>query len=88
MRDLILQLSKSSIYSTKPRDGYSYVFRIDGDKVRQQKVILGARRGDRIEIREGLSGDTPVVESGASFLADGVTVNVNAASGNMSSTDR
>lgn len=70
------------------RDGYSYVFRIDGDKVRQQKVILGARRGDRIEIREGLSGDTPVVESGASFLADGVTVNVNAASGNMSSTDR
>ena len=58
------------------RDGFSYVFRIEGDKVRQQKVTLGVRRGDRIEIREGLAADTAVVESGVGFLADGVTVRV------------
>ena len=58
------------------RDGFSYVFRIEGDKVRQQKVTLGVRRGDRIEIREGLAADTAVVASGGAFLADGVTVRV------------
>lgn len=66
------------------RDGFSYVFRIEGDKVRQQKVTLGARRGDRVEIREGLAADTAVVESGVGFLADGVTVRVAAASLNTS----
>lgn len=58
------------------RDGFSYVFRIEGDKVRQQKVALGTRRGDRVEIREGLAADVAVVESGVGFLADGVTVRV------------
>ncbi|UCZ56385.1 efflux RND transporter periplasmic adaptor subunit [Desulfurispirillum indicum] len=56
------------------RDGFSYVFRIEGSQVRQQKVTLGARRGDRVEIREGIDADTPVVESGVGFLSDGVTV--------------
>lgn len=58
------------------RDGFSYVFLIEGDTVRRQKVALGARRGDRVEIREGLAADTAVVESGVGFLADGVTVHV------------
>jgi RND family efflux transporter MFP subunit len=58
------------------RDGFSYVFCIEGDTVRQQKVALGMRREQRVEIREGLAGDTAVVESGVSFLADGVTVRV------------
>lgn len=62
------------------RDGFSYVFLIEGDKVRQQKVTLGARRGDRVAIREGLAADAAVVESGVGFLADGVTVRVAAAS--------
>lgn len=61
------------------RDGFSYVFRIDGDKVRQQKVAVGARRDARVEIREGLAADTAVVESGVGFLTDGVTVRVAAA---------
>jgi RND family efflux transporter MFP subunit len=64
------------------RDGFSYVFRIDGDRVRRQKVTLGARRGNRVEIREGLATDTAVVESGVGFLADGVTVRVATASPN------
>jgi RND family efflux transporter MFP subunit len=56
------------------RDGLSYVFRLEGDRVRQQKVTLGARRGDLVEIREGLDADTAVVESGVGFLADGLRV--------------
>ena len=66
------------------RDGFSYVFRIEGDRVRQQKVTLGARHGDRLEIREGLSADMAVVESGVGFLSDGVTVRVASASPNTS----
>lgn len=58
------------------RDGFSYIFRVEGDKVRQQKVTIGARRGDRIEVREGLAADSAVVESGVGFLADGLTVRV------------
>lgn len=58
------------------RDGFSYVFRIDGGKVRQQKVTVGARHGDRVEVRAGLAKDTAVVESGVGFLADGLTVHV------------
>lgn len=58
------------------RNGFSYVFCIEGDKVRQRKVTLGARRGERVEIREGLTADVAVVESGVGFLSDGVTVRV------------
>lgn len=72
-RHTVLTLPETAVLL---RDGFSYVFRIDGDKVRQQKVALGARRGDRIEIRHGLAADTVVVESGVAFLADGVTVRV------------
>lgn len=70
------------------RDGFSYVFRIEGDKVRQQKVTLGTRHGDRVEIREGLAADAAVVESGVGFLADGLTVHVTVASATTSSTTR
>lgn len=66
------------------RDGFSYVYRIEADKVRQQKVALGERRGDRVEIRGGVAADTAVVESGVGFLADGVTVRVAPASPNTS----
>jgi len=58
------------------RDGFSYVFRIDGSKVRQQKVQVGRREGDRVEVRSGLAAGTAVVESGVGFLADGDTVRV------------
>ncbi|MDG0854042.1 efflux RND transporter periplasmic adaptor subunit [Roseateles puraquae] len=58
------------------RDGFSYVFRIDGSKVRQTKVQVGRREADRVEIRSGLSAGAAVVESGVGFLADGDTVQV------------
>src|SRR5690606_10266592 len=61
------------------RDGFSYVFRIDGGKLKQQKVMLGARRADRVEIWLGLAAFMAVVESGVGFLADGDIVRVAAA---------
>jgi RND family efflux transporter MFP subunit len=75
-RHTVLTLPETAVLL---RDGFSYVFRIEGDKVHQQKVTLGARRDDRIEIRQGLAADTVVVESGVGFLADGVIVRVAAA---------
>jgi RND family efflux transporter MFP subunit len=58
------------------RDGFSYVFRIDGSKVRQTKVQIGRREADRVEVRSGLTAGAAVVESGVGFLADGDTVRV------------
>jgi RND family efflux transporter MFP subunit len=58
------------------RDGFSYVFRIDGSQVRQTKVQVGRREGDRVEVRSGLAAGAAVVESGVGFLADGDTVRV------------
>lgn len=58
------------------RDGFAYVFRIEGTKVRQLKVEAGRRQGDRVEIRAGLKGGEAVVQQGVGFLADGDTVKV------------
>lgn len=58
------------------REGFAYVFRIDGERVAQQKVELGRRRGERVEIGAGLPAGTQVVASGAGFLADGDRVAV------------
>ena len=58
------------------RDGFSYVFRIDGAKVRQTKVQIGRREADRVEVRAGLAAGAAVVESGVGFLADGDTVRI------------
>lgn len=59
------------------RDGFSYVFRLDGqNKVSQTKVTVGRRVEDRIEIIDGLSPDSRIVAVGAGFLGDGDTVHV------------
>ncbi|HBW7922101.1 Macrolide-specific efflux protein macA precursor [Klebsiella quasipneumoniae] len=62
------------------RDGFSYVFRIDGNKVRLQKVTLGSRRHSLVAIHSGLNVDAAVVAAGVGFLSDGVMVHVAAAS--------
>lgn len=70
----VLTLPQSAVLL---RDGFSYVFRLEGaNKVRQQKVLPGRRQGDRVEIREGLSAQTQVAAEGVGFLADGDTVRV------------
>ncbi len=63
------------------REGFAYVFRVDGDKVRQVKVATGRRDGERIEIvaTGGLDAKAAVVAGGVGFLADGDTVRVVAA---------
>jgi len=59
------------------RDGFSYVFQLDKDnKVRQVKLTVGRRLGDRIEVTGGLDPAARVVANGAGFLADGDTVRV------------
>lgn len=57
------------------REGFSYVFRVDRNKVVQTKITPGQRNGERIEIN-GLEADAQVVATGAGFLADGDTVRV------------
>ncbi|MBS1173742.1 MAG: efflux transporter periplasmic adaptor subunit [Proteobacteria bacterium] len=63
------------------REGFAYVFRIEGDKVAQTKIAVGRRAGERIEITGGLEPGASVVAQGAGFLADGDTVRVVAESG-------
>ena len=59
------------------RDGFSYVFALEGEnRVAQRKVTVGRRSGDRIEITGGIDAATRVVASGGGFLADGDTVRV------------
>ena len=59
------------------RDGFSYVYLVDGEsKARQTKVGVGRRIGDRIEITRGLDASARVVASGGGFLADGDTVRI------------
>jgi RND family efflux transporter MFP subunit len=58
------------------RDGFSYVFRIAGDRVARQKVQTGRRLGDRIEIVDGVAPDAQLVARGAGFLNDGDLVQV------------
>jgi len=59
------------------RDGFSYVFQVGPDaKVREVKVAVGQRNGERIAVTGGLDAKANVVAQGAGFLADGDTVRV------------
>ena len=58
------------------RDGFSYVFIVDqNNRVTQQKVTVGRRRGDRVEIMD-LPTQVKLVSSGTGFLTDGDLVTV------------
>ena len=58
------------------REGFAYIFRLDGERVAQTKVTLGRRQGERLEIIDGLLPEIQVVAKGAGFLADGDRVKV------------
>ena len=53
------------------RDGRSYVFTLQGNRVSQVAVTTGRRVNDRIEIVDGLDSGTRVAVRGAGFLNDG-----------------
>ncbi|WP_433846965.1 efflux RND transporter periplasmic adaptor subunit [Acinetobacter proteolyticus] len=58
------------------RDGFSYVFIVgENNRVSQQKVTLGRRLGDRVELLD-LAPNVKVVSSGTGFLADGDLVTI------------
>lgn len=58
------------------RDGFSYVFIVDNkNRVSQQKVQVGRRLSDRVEILD-LNPNVNVVSSGTGFLTDGDLVSV------------
>lgn len=66
------------------RDGFSWVFLIEGadgtqGKVKQVKVVTGRQNGERIEVSSGLSAESRVVSRGVGFLADGDSVRIVAA---------
>lgn len=57
------------------RDGFSYVFSIGKDnKVAQQKVEVGRRVGEQVEVLKGLAADASIAVTGSGFLNDGDTV--------------
>ena len=63
------------------RDGFSYVFLLtdqieDQARVKQVKVQLGRRKGDKLEVLSGIVPEDRIVASGAAFLADGDSVKV------------
>lgn len=59
------------------RDGFSYVFIVDQqNRVSQQKVSVGRRVGDRVEILDLANDNVKLVSSGTGFLTDGDLVTV------------
>lgn len=59
------------------RDGFNYLLQVLPDeRVRQFKVEVGRRQGDRVEIRTPLPAEARFVAQGGGFLADGDRVRV------------
>lgn len=59
------------------RGSRNFVLVVGADNhVREREVTTGQRMNDRIEIKQGLKADEPVVESGGAFLTDGDVVQV------------
>ncbi len=56
--------------------GVSAVFVVEGNKVRQQTVELGAREGSNLEVSRGLEGNETLAASNLSQLASGVSVQI------------
>jgi HlyD family secretion protein len=53
------------------RDGKSFVFILDGERVRRVAVTVGRRQSGLIEIAQGVAAGQRVVVRGAGFLSDG-----------------
>jgi multidrug efflux pump subunit AcrA (membrane-fusion protein) len=59
------------------RGGTAYVLVVGPDnRVHERTVTLGQRNSDRVQIKQGLKADEPVVESGGAFLTEGDVVQV------------
>jgi RND family efflux transporter MFP subunit len=70
----LLSLPQSAVMQ---RDGKNYVLLVGADdRVHERAVSVGLRNGDRIQIKQGLKADEPVVETGGPFLTEGDVVKV------------
>ena len=59
------------------RDGFTYVFIVNKDnRVTQQKVTIGRRLKDRIEVIDLPNNNVKLVASGTGFLADGDLIKI------------
>lgn len=73
-RSPALTLAQSAVIV---RDGNAYAMKLTADQtVRQAKLSLGRRQGDRVEVLAGLQPADAVVAQGAGFLNDGDRVSV------------
>ena len=58
------------------RDGFAYVFIVgSNNRVTQQKVTVGRRLADRVEILD-LAANVKIVSSGTGFLTDGDLITI------------
>jgi multidrug efflux pump subunit AcrA (membrane-fusion protein) len=70
----LLSLPQSAVMQ---RGSMTYVLVVGADNhVHEREVKTGQRIGDRIQIKQGLKANEPVVESGGAFLTEGDIVNV------------
>jgi HlyD family secretion protein len=70
----LLSLPQSSVMQ---RGSMTYVLIVGPDNhVHERAVTVGQRNGDRIQIKQGLKADEPVVETGGPFLTEGDVVQV------------
>jgi HlyD family secretion protein len=70
----LLSLPQSAVMQ---RGSMTYVLVVGTDNhVHERAVKVGQRNGDRIQIKQGLKANEPVVESGGAFLTEGDVVQV------------
>jgi len=70
----VMSLPQSALMQ---RGGVNYVLFIGpDDRVHERTVVVGQRNGDRVQIKQGLKPDEPVVASGGAFLTEGDVVKV------------
>jgi len=58
------------------RDGFTYVFTLKDQRVKQLKVQTGRRLGNLVEVVSGLNANQPIVATGGAFLSDNDLVKV------------
>ncbi len=67
--------------------GVAAVFVVEGDKVRQQTVEIGARVGKNLEVNSGLQGNETLAASNLSQLATGVAIQTGGSRGGPAEPD-
>jgi RND family efflux transporter MFP subunit len=62
--------------TVRERDGKPFVFLVRRGKLERREVTLGSRRGDEVEVLDGVSDGDPLVVGGPQDLRDGQAVEI------------